>query len=124
MSDLNFYCCRHNQHVSSSIYPLVLHMALCWRSKNTCCCLVRLCCVCKKFLSICIEFSLVVCACCHVVMRLGLLTQCSITIKTVYTFSSCEEDRPVIHVFDSRGDNKELAVLDKVHSSNITFMEV
>ena len=72
-----------------------------------------------------IKFSLVVCACCHVVMRLDtLLTQCSITIKTVYTFSSCEEDRPVIHVFDSRGDNKELAVLDKVHSSNITFMEV
>ena len=30
----------------------------------------------------------------------------------------------MVHVFDSRGDNKEMAVLDKVHSSNITFMEV
>ena len=30
----------------------------------------------------------------------------------------------MIYVFDSRGDNKEMAVLGKVHSSNITFMEV
>ncbi len=38
--------------------------------------------------------------------------------------SSCEQDRPVIHVYDGRGENKEIATLDNLHSSPITFMEV
>ena len=33
-------------------------------------------------------------------------------------------DKPVIHVYDGRGEDKEIACLDKVHSSAITFMEV
>ena len=37
---------------------------------------------------------------------------------------SCEVDKPVIHVYDGRGEDKEIACLDKVHSSAITFMEV
>ncbi|XP_064385842.1 peptidylprolyl isomerase domain and WD repeat-containing protein 1-like [Halichondria panicea] len=35
----------------------------------------------------------------------------------------CEQDRPVIHVYDGRGENKEIAILDNLHSSPITFME-
>ena len=38
--------------------------------------------------------------------------------------SSCEQDHPVIHVYDGRGENKEIAILDNLHSSPITFMEV
>ena len=30
----------------------------------------------------------------------------------------------MIHVFDGRGGKEELAVLDKIHSHNITVMEV
>ena len=37
---------------------------------------------------------------------------------------SCEQDKPVIHVFDGRGEDKEITFLDKLHSSPITFMEV
>ena len=46
-----------------------------------------------------------------------------LVILTTPPFSS-EQDRPVVHVFDSRGENKEMAVLDKLHSAKIVFMEV
>ena len=44
-------------------------------------------------------------------------------LHNIYIFS-CEQDRPIIHVFDGRGEDKEIAYLDKIHSSPITFMEV
>ena len=37
---------------------------------------------------------------------------------------SSEKDSPVIHVFDGHGDNKEIALLDSLHSAPLTFMEV
>ena len=37
---------------------------------------------------------------------------------------SCEAEKPVIHVYDGRGDGKEIAVLDKVHYASIVFMKV
>ena len=37
---------------------------------------------------------------------------------------SCEAEKPVIHVYDGRGDGKEIALLDKVHYASIVFMKV
>ena len=37
---------------------------------------------------------------------------------------SSELGTPVIHVYDGQGQNKEVALLDKLHSSPITFIEV
>ena len=37
---------------------------------------------------------------------------------------SCEEESPVVHVFDSRGESEELATLEKLHLKSIVFMEV
>ena len=45
-------------------------------------------------------------------------------VTLLHIIFSCEQDRPVIHVFDGRGEDKEIAYLDKLHSSPITFMEV
>ena len=38
--------------------------------------------------------------------------------------SSSEQGSPVIHVYDGRGEDKELDTLENLHSSPITFMEV
>ena len=37
---------------------------------------------------------------------------------------SAERESPVVHVYDGRGENKAIAVLDRLHSSPIAFMEV
>ena len=42
----------------------------------------------------------------------------------IYLLFSSEKDHPVVHVFDSRGESKELAILDNIHSKNIILMEV
>lgn len=34
-----------------------------------------------------------------------------------------EKDLPVIHIYDGKGQNKEIAVLDKIHNSPIIFMK-
>jgi len=39
-------------------------------------------------------------------------------------FPSSEQGSPVIHVYDGRGEDKEIDMLDSIHSSPITFMEV
>ena len=38
--------------------------------------------------------------------------------------TSSELGAPVIHVYDGQGENQEVALLDKLHSSPITFIEV
>lgn len=49
---------------------------------------------------------------------------CTVCHMDVYAPLSCEHERPVIHIYDGRGENKEIAILDKLHSAPITFMEV
>ena len=42
----------------------------------------------------------------------------------LHLFISTEKDLPVIHIYDGKGQNKEIAVLDKIHNSPIIFMKV
>jgi peptidylprolyl isomerase domain and WD repeat-containing protein 1 len=35
----------------------------------------------------------------------------------------CEQETPLVHVYDGHGDSSELAVLDSLHSSPLTFIE-
>ena len=37
---------------------------------------------------------------------------------------SVEKLAPVIHIYDGRGENKEIALLDKIHMSPLMFMRV
>ena len=42
----------------------------------------------------------------------------------LYIIYSAEKETPVIHVYDGRGSNEEIAVLDKIHAKPIIFMKV
>ena len=42
----------------------------------------------------------------------------------LHLFISTEKGLPVIHIYDGKGQNKEIAVLDKIHNSPIIFMKV
>ena len=37
---------------------------------------------------------------------------------------SAEKEAPVIHIYDGRGENKELTALTNIHNSPILFMKV
>ena len=59
-------------------------------------------------------------------MGQGVLGLCRVPVMSCVCLClhSSEKDRPVIHVFDGHGNNKEIALLDSLHSSPLTFMEV
>ena len=37
---------------------------------------------------------------------------------------SAEKDAPVVHVYDGRGDSKEIAFIDNIHSSQLVLLKV
>ena len=58
-------------------------------------------------------------------MALGPVSRgSSLTCTHAHTVFSCERDSPVVHVYDGHGGSSEMAVLDSLHSSPLTFMEV
>lgn len=54
----------------------------------------------------------------------GLLLPSLNTVFTVCPSNSCEQNSPIVHVYDGHGSSCELAVLDSLHSSPLTFIEV
>lgn len=44
-------------------------------------------------------------------------------IVIIFLFSA-EKEAPVIHIYDGRGENKELTALSNIHNSPILFMKV
>ena len=46
-------------------------------------------------------------------------------LHVVYNYSfSAEKEEPIIHIYDGRGENKEMNILNNIHNSTILFMKV
>ena len=46
-------------------------------------------------------------------------------LHVVYNyFFSAEKEEPIIHIYDGRGENKEMSILNNIHNSTILFMKV